>query len=89
MYPEDLSEGEELISVIINSKDEIINHSIICKNSDKFSKLEEKIYDKYPELKNPGNSFYINGESIDRYKTLNQYKITDKSAIITIDMGES
>ena len=45
-FPFILSQNEELMSVIISTEDRQILYSIICKNSDKFSRIEEKFYDK-------------------------------------------
>ena len=42
-YPFELSKGEKLISVIFTSSDHKVHSSIICKNTEKFIKLEEKL----------------------------------------------
>ena len=46
-YPVQLSEGEKLISVIFVSSDQKVHYSVICKNTDKFSKIENMLYDEY------------------------------------------
>ena len=74
---------EKLISLIFISFDENIHHSIICNNSDQFSKIESLIYDKYPEYKKLNINFIINGKEIDKYKSLEENDIKN-SDIITL-----
>ena len=74
---------EKTISIIFRSYDENILYSILCKNTDKFKKLKNIIYDKYPEYNDYENYFLFNGEKINENKTLNENKIKDGS-IITI-----
>ena len=45
-FPFELNEGEKLMSVIFSSKEEDILYSIICKNTDKFSKIENIFLEK-------------------------------------------
>ena len=54
-YPYDLSESEELISVIVISTDKKIHQSIVCKNTEKFSKLEDILYKEHPEIIDSNN----------------------------------
>lgn len=54
-YPIELSENEKLMSIIINSSDEKIQYSIICKNTDKFIKIEEILYNEYPQYEELSN----------------------------------
>jgi hypothetical protein len=75
--------NEKIISVIFSSLDQNIYHSIICKNTDIFKKLEKKFYEKYPEYKNTKNYFILNGKEIDKTKNLDENKIKN-SDIITI-----
>ena len=82
-YPLELLEGEKLISVIFTSTDKKIHYSIICKNTDTFSKIEKLLYDEFPGYKNSENIFTVNGNKINRYKTLEENKINN-SDIITL-----
>ena len=83
-YPFELLEGEKIMSIIISSEDENIQHSIICKNKDIFNKIEDIFYEKYAEYRNTKetNIFKLNGKKIDRYKTLEENKIENHSIII-------
>ena len=78
------SKSEKLISVIIISNDEAIHCSFLCKNTDKFKRIEEFVYEKYPEYKKTENYFIINGNNkVNTDKTLEENKIKN-SDIITI-----
>ena len=56
-YPFTLEEGEKLISIIFQSSDQSLHSSIICKNTDKFHKVEEIIYEKNPKFIDTENFF--------------------------------
>lgn len=78
----DVRPGEKLISVAFLSEDQNIHYSVICKNTDKFERLEDLLYDKYPEYKQPNNCFKVDGNKINKKDTLEKNKIKDKSIII-------
>ena len=84
LYPFELSKGEKPISVIFSSLDENILYSIICKNTEKFIKLEEKLYKDYPEYSKYDNYFMVNGKKVDKTKTLDENKIRNSDIIIII-----
>ena len=86
-YPIKLEEGEKLISVIFPSVNQEIHCSIICKNNDQFYKLEEQLYNEYPNYRNVENYFVVNGNKINRFKNLieNKIKNNDIITLITID----
>ena len=83
IIPFDILPGEKIMSIIFKSDDENILYSILCKNSDKFTRLKNIIYDKYPEYKEYENYFLFNEEKINENKTLEENKIKEGS-IITI-----
>ena len=80
-YPIELSENEKLMSIIINSSDEKILHSIICKNTDKFIKIEGILYNEYPQYEELSNYFLSNGKKISKFKTLEENKIKNGNII--------
>ena len=85
-YPAQLCEGEKLISVIFVSSDQKLHYSIICKNTDKFSKIENMLYDEYPEYSEHENHFLINGNEINKYKSLEYNKIKNNDIIVIKNM---
>ena len=46
-----LKPGEKLMSIIFLSGDQKIHHSFVCKNTDIFAEIEQKLYVEYPEYK--------------------------------------
>ena len=81
-YPFELLKGEKLISVIFTSFDNKILHSIICKNTEKFIQLEKELYNYYPEYSKSDNYFLVNGNRVDKFKTLDENKIKNSDNII-------
>ena len=65
-----------------------MHYSIIGKNTDKFVRLEVKIYEDYPEYKDEEIYFMKNGEKIKRFKSLdeNNIKNNDILMLYTIDI---
>ena len=57
-----LNKGEKLMTIIFISCDQQIHYAFICKNTDKFSKIEELFYEQYPEYKKTENFFIFNGK---------------------------
>ena len=60
-----------------------INYDIGCEYSDKFSSVEDKLYEKYPELRNKkGLKFIANGNIIKRTKTIEENMLKNRNTII-------
>jgi hypothetical protein len=77
-----LSPGEKLITVQFISTDQVINNfRVIAKNNDKFSKLEDILYEKYPKYKETENYFIVNGKKINRNYTLEENKIRNNDIL--------
>lgn len=55
---------------------------MICKTSDIFEKLEEKLYEAYPEYKERENILLVNGNIVDKNKNIADNKIKDHDNII-------
>ena len=73
---------EEKIAIFFTSVDQNIYRPISCKNTDTFVKIEEKIYNEYPEYKDYNTYLTINGNVINRLKTLEENGIKDGNTII-------
>ena len=89
----ELKEGEELLTVIFVSIDENLNYSFICKNTDSFNTVENRLYSIFPEYydnKNE-NCFYIKGKEIEKSKTIkeNKIKYSDKIMLMPIKAKKS
>jgi len=82
-FPIKINPGEKLMTVIFVSTDQKIHYAIICKNTDKFSTLENKLYDEYPDFSENENYFLVNGNRINRHKDLD-YNNIKNSDIVTL-----
>ena len=74
--------GEKIIAIFFTSNGEDIQRPISCKNTDTFVKIEEQIYNEYPQYKEYNTYLTVNGNIIDRFKTLNENGIKDGNIII-------
>ena len=85
-----LSEGEELISLSCISSDQTINDfKVIGKSSDKFTIIENKIFDLYPSFQDTNNYFLVNGKKINKYKTLKENDIKNNDTLfLYVDYDE-
>lgn len=73
-----MNELNDLIPVIFQTADKKITYAIISKKSDKFNKLEDIFYEKFPELEENEeyeNQFKINGKRVIKTKTLEKNNI--------------
>ena len=79
--PLQIKSEEKMMCIIFKYIDKNNYYSIICKNTDIFSNIEKKFYDKYPEYKNTQSEFFVNGNKIDRFKSINDNKIKNSDII--------
>ena len=71
-----------LLSVIINCIEKNILCPVICKDNDIFVYVECSFYEKYPEFKDTENYFLVNGNKINKYRTLKENGIKDCDIIL-------
>ena len=83
-FPFELSIGEKLMTIIFTSTDQKIHYSFICKNTDKFSRLEALLYEIYPEYKESENYFIANGIKVNRFKNLEENRIKNSDVISSL-----
>ena len=71
------------MSVIFQSIDQKIHLSVICKNTDKFNKIEGKIYEKkeYFQYSMLDTFFTVKGNLVNKYQTIEENKIHDNDII--------
>ena len=82
-----LEEGNDLLPIIFIFVEQKIYYSIICKKTDKFCLIENKLYDIYPQYLESENTFYVNGNKINRFKTIsdNNIKYSDIVSVVVKD----
>ena len=82
-YPFELNEGEELMVVNFKSVDQNLqNYSVICKKSDIFNKIENKLYEDNEKYYETANYFTVNGIKIHKNKSLEFNHIKNNDTII-------
>ena len=81
--------GEEILGVNFVSMgiNNIGPYNLVCKDSDLFVKLEERLYEDFPQFKEYETYFEIKTKRIKRFKTLkeNNIKTNDVINIFIID----
>ena len=82
-----INPGEKILAINFTSVDNRINYFLPCKNVDIFVRIEEKLYDEYPEYKDKETYFLCQGERIKRFKNLEENNIKN-SAIIVLNLYE-
>ena len=75
------SNDEKLIKINFISSNQDIDYSTITKNTEKFSNLETKLYDKYPNYLDSETYFLVNGKRVNRKRTLEENKIKNGDVI--------
>ena len=60
---------------------DIGHYAVVCKNTDLFVRLEEKLYNEYPQFKNYETYFEVKTKRIKRFKTLDENKIKNGDVI--------
>ena len=81
-FPFELNEKEKLMTIIFTSVDEKLLFSVICKNTDKFNIIENKLYEEYPIYYESENYFTVNGSKINKAKSLVDNKIYNNDVIL-------
>ena len=82
IFPFEYSKGDKIYTVTFITLNEDIHYSLICKNTDKFHRLEDAFYDKYPEFNNSNTIFLNHDKIIDKSKNLESNNIIDNDFII-------
>ena len=75
--------GEEIMALnfVSMGNQDIMNYNLMCKNIDLFVRLEERLYEDFPQFKEYETYFEVNGKRIKRFQTLSENNIKDKDII--------
>ena len=73
---------KDIFAVIFQSNDQVYNYPVVCKKSDYFSTLEEKLYLEVPKLKEKKYCFLVNGNIVNTKETLDKNKIKSGDIIL-------
>ena len=75
--------GENILAINFVCKDiqDIDHYCLPCKNADLFVRLEEKLNNNFPILRDHETYFEVNGRRIKRFKTLDENNIKSNDII--------
>ena len=79
--------GEEVIAILFTSTDQKLTYCLPCKNTTLFVKIEEKLYEEFPEYKETDNYFLVNGKKVKRFKTIQENNIKNGKPVILVQEG--
>ena len=64
------------------STDENVNLALPCKNTDIFARLEEQLFNEYPQYKDFNTYFTVGGNIVKRFKTMEENNIKNTNVIL-------
>jgi len=73
---------KEIMVLKFISSDQYLNYSIVCKSTDKFNLVINRIFDIYPEYIEKKCFFMCNGNVINEYKDIQENKIKNGDTIL-------
>ena len=85
-----INPGEKILAVNFVSMgiNDIGHYNLICKNNDLFVRLEERLYNDFPQFKEYETFFNVNGKRIKRFKTMDENNIKSND-VITIFINDN
>ena len=81
-FPLNLVDNEYILVLLVITQDEKVIFSLICKNTDKFQKVENKFYENYPEYNSNNGKFFFKNNLLGKEKTLEECKLRNNDIII-------
>ena len=69
------------INFVSMGNQDIGHYSLVCKNTDLFVRIEERLYEDFPDFKEYETYFEVRTKRIKRFKTLDENKIKNGDVI--------
>ena len=78
-----LNPGDKLLAVnfVSMGNQDIGHYNLICKNTDLFINLEERLYKDFPKFKDYNTFFSVNGKGVKRFKSIGDNNIKNNDVI--------
>ena len=73
---------DNIMAIAFTSVDQKFIYALPCRNTDSFVRLEEKLYEQYPEYKTEDTYFTFGGKRIKRFQTLQENGIKCSDVIL-------
>ena len=80
--------GGKSFAISFESIDSRLKYPIICKNNTTIARLEEEVYNEFPDYKECNTYLTCNGETLKRFKTIEENKIKQGNVIIVNKIDE-
>ena len=69
-------------AISFRSNNQTINYPIVCNENDIISRLEEELYNEFPQYKDCNTYLTCNGSTLKRFKTIGENNIKKGDAIL-------
>ena len=78
-----LKPGEKVMTInfVSMGTNDIGHYNLVCKNTELFVRLEERLYEDFPQFKDYETIFEVNTRRIKRFKTLDENNIKSNDII--------
>ena len=78
-----INPGEKIMAInfVSMGNQDITNYCLACKNTDLFVRLEEKLYQDFPQFKDYETYFEVRTKRIKRFKTIEENDIKSNDVI--------
>ena len=73
--------GGKSFAIFFESKDFGLKYPIVCRNNTIIARLEEEFYNEFPDYKECNTYLTCNGETLKRFKTIEENKIKQGNVI--------
>ena len=73
---------DNIMAIAFTSVDQKFIYALPCRNTDKFVRLEEKLYEQYPQYTEENTYFTFGGKTIKRFKTLQENGIKCSDVVL-------
>ena len=73
---------EKIISIMFFIPEQNIHYPIPCNEFDSFSKIENKLFEEFPELKSKNIYYLANGNTVNKTTTIKENKIKNGDTIL-------
>ena len=77
-----LADIDELLSIQIKSIDQKVDMPFTCQKNDKFTIIEEKLYNEYRDFKDLNTYFTVNGRIVKRFRSMLENNIRNNDKIL-------
>ena len=81
--------GGKSFAISFESIDSRLKYPIVCRNNTTIARLEEEVYNAFPDYKECNTYLTCNGETLKRFKTIEENKIKQGNVILVNKIEQS